>query len=111
VSIPILKKGSKAYYEGINALIPMQALRVRERPVEMPEAPRFELENGCLAASTRYLVTMKVLEARSGYDIGDVFEESALHVFPRACLKRSKYSTVVKPFGIELTEEDGYEQV
>jgi hypothetical protein len=105
VNLPILKKGSKAYYEGLSALIPVQVLKVRERPVEVPEAPRFELKNGCFAASTRYLVTMKVLEAWSGYDIGEVFEESALHVFPKACLKLRKYSTIVKPFGIEVTEE------
>lgn len=102
--MPVLKKGSRAYYEGIRALIPVQVLKVRERPVEVPEAPRFELKNGCFAASTRYLVTVKVLEARGGYDVGEVFETSALHVFPKACLKIRKYSTMVSPFNIELTE-------
>jgi hypothetical protein len=96
----VLKKGTKAFYDTFNGLIPCKVLSVADRwKAEPDQKYRFELTHG--GASTRYRVTFQLTADRGAYRKGETLEASSLDVIPPGAVRQHQYSQTIGYYTVE----------
>lgn len=97
--MPTLKSGTLAYLDTFAGLVPVRVLSVTEEPREGP-GPYFDLTFG--GARTTIRAKVKVTANRGAYKVGDEIESSSIDVVPRDAVRRTKYSSYILPYHVEI---------
>jgi hypothetical protein len=96
MSIPILKSGINAFYDSMrDGLVPVKVLEVKAPA----KAPLFDLRSGLAPVSVK--VKAQVTKDQGSYPKGHVIDTNAVHVVPKAAVKKGRYSSTIRLYKVE----------
>lgn len=86
MAFPILKTGCKAYYDSFGGTVACVVTHI---------------EGASGRASTDQIVTVRITATKHrAYKKGESVITSGLHVLPRECLRRRRYSSTIRPYDV-----------